>query len=196
LDRIKQLINGFDWHDFLSRWSRGLLESGDVLADLPPEVIASQWLGYPGATEDQIAQAEARLGTTLPPSYRAFLKASNGWRYAGILVGRLWSTEEIEWFAVRHQEDWIDPWIEGAGNPPPVPDDEYFVYGESQDSANIREEYLQTALEISAERNGGIYLLNPQVVTPEGEWEAWFFANWLAGADRYRSFQEMMQARR
>ncbi len=39
-----------------------------------------------------------------------------------------------------------------------------------------------------------IYLLNPQVVTEEGEWEAWFFANWLPGAARYRSFQEMMEA--
>jgi hypothetical protein len=31
------------------------------------------------------------------------------------------------------------------------------------------------------------------VVTPDGEWEAWFFANWLPGANRYRSFWEMLQ---
>jgi hypothetical protein len=34
------------------------------------------------------------------------------------------------------------------------------------------------------------------VVTPEKEWEAWFFANWLPGAARYRSFREMMKAER
>ena len=55
-------------------------------------------------------------------------------------------------------------------------------------------EYLQTALEISDVGDAGIYLLNPQVVTEEGEWETWFFANWLPGATRYRSFQELMEA--
>ena len=34
--------------------------------------------------------------------------------------------------------------------------------------------------------------LNPQVVTPEGEWEAWYFGNALPGARRYRNFEEMM----
>jgi hypothetical protein len=30
-------------------------------------------------------------------------------------------------------------------------------------------------------------------VAKDGEWEAWFFANWLPGATRYRSFQGMME---
>jgi hypothetical protein len=34
------------------------------------------------------------------------------------------------------------------------------------------------------------------VVFADGEWEAWFFANWLPGASRYRSFAEMMEAER
>lgn len=38
-----------------------------------------------------------------------------------------------------------------------------------------------------------ILLLNPQVITSEGEWEAWFFSNWGPGADRYPSFWELMQ---
>src|SRR5262249_28866812 len=33
-------------------------------------------------------------------------------------------------------------------------------------------------------------LLNPMVVWPDGEWEAWFFANWLPGAARYPSFAD------
>jgi hypothetical protein len=53
---------------------------------------------------------------------------------------------------------------------------------------------LRTALEISDWGDSAICLLNPQVVTPEGDWEAWFFANWLPGANRYRSFWELMQA--
>jgi HEAT repeat protein len=48
-------------------------------------------------------------------------------------------------------------------------------------------------LQISAIGDAAVYLLNPQVITKNGEWEAWFFANWLPGAHRYRSFQELMQ---
>ena len=56
----------------------------DLEDEIAPEVIASRWLGYPGATEEQIMNLETRLGRKLPPSYRAFLKASNGFRQPGI----------------------------------------------------------------------------------------------------------------
>jgi len=46
-------------------------------------VVASGWLGFPGATEAETAAAEAHLGVTLPPSYRAFLRVSNGWHRPG-----------------------------------------------------------------------------------------------------------------
>jgi hypothetical protein len=106
----------------------------------------------------------------------------------------MWSTEEIEWFSTRNQQ-WIDAYTQlptPYDSLPTVPDDRYFVYGDKQDSAWFRTEYLQTTLEISDVGDSAIMLLNPQVVTPEGEWEAWFFANWLPGARRYRSFWEMM----
>lgn len=198
-------MNSFDWESFLRQWSQEILESIDRDREsLPPEVIESSWLGYAGATEEQIAQAEARLGSTLPPSYRAFLKVSNGWRQTTPFINRLWSVEEIEWFATRHQ-DWIDAWSEKSGHfSSKSPDDnavtlsvsdkEYFVYGDEQDCSKIRIEYLQTALEISKRGEAAIYLLNPQVVTAEGEWEGWFLGDWLPGADRYPSFQAMMQA--
>ena len=72
-----------------------------------------------------------------------------------------------------------------------IPDEDYFVYGEHQKEV-FRLEYLQTALEISDSIESAVYLLNPQVVTVDGEWEAWFLASW-EGARRYRSFWEMMQ---
>ena len=68
------------------------------------------------------------------------------------------------------------------------------TYGEAQDCSKLRIEYLQTTLEISQKGDSAIYLLNPEVITTEGEWEAWFFADWLPGADRYSSFCDMMQA--
>jgi hypothetical protein len=198
-------MSSFNWERFLKRWSQEIIGSiGESRRDLPPDVLKSGWLGYPGATEQQIASAEARLGKTLPPSYRAFLKVTNGWRQTPLFSNTLWSVAEIEWFAVRHQA-WIDAFWKKTDQRPsessnakaPTPstsDADYFVYGDEQDCSKIRIEYLQTALEISQRGDGVIYLLNPQIVTPDGEWEAWFFGDWLPGADRYRSFQDMMQA--
>ena len=203
-------MSTFDWESFLRQWSQELIESiQDDQNQLPLEVIESNWLGYPGATQEQINRAETRLEVRLPPSYREFLQVSNGWRQTTPFIDRLWSTEELEWFALRHQT-WIDNFIAGylARNYrnsfingsedrrviPSISNTEYFTYGEAQDCSKLRIEYLETALEISQKGDSAIYLLNPQVTTAEGEWEAWFFADWLPGADRYPSFCEMMQA--
>jgi hypothetical protein len=75
---------------------------------------------------------------------------------------------------------------------PTVSDKKYFVYDDTQDPAHLRVEYLTTALQISPTGDSAVYLLNPRVVAEDGEWEAWFFANWLPGATRYRSFVEMI----
>lgn len=186
----------FAWQELLTQWSRELRAADEFMEDIPLDVIASGWLGYPGAKEDQIAQAETRLGTKLPPSYREFLKVTNGWRQLNSFIYKLWSTVEVEWFAVRHQDDWINPWVEGytssGSDPVSISDEEYLVYGEEQDGSIMRIEYLQTALEISDTGDAAILLLNPQVLTTEGEWEAWFFASWIPGAKRYQSFWEMM----
>lgn len=201
-------MNSFNWESFLRQWSRELLDSmTDNQEKLPPEVIESKWLGYPGATEEQIARAEFRLGMALPPSYREFLKVTNGWRQTTPFIYRLWSTEDIEWFCVRHQ-GWINAFIERYGNTslnldcsgngrlvtPSIPDADYLIYGNEQDCSKLRVEYLHKVLEISDIGESTIYLLNPQVMTEDGEWEAWFFGDWLPGADRYPSFQEMMLA--
>jgi SMI1 / KNR4 family (SUKH-1) len=189
----------FDWEHFLRQWSREMIESiGDEWSKLPLKVKKSGWLGYAGATEEQISAAEARIGMALPPSYRSFLKVSNGWRQTTPFIHKIWSLQEIEWFAVRHHL-WIEAFSEKLGylsseGVSAISDEEYFVYGDEQDCSRLRIEYLSTALEISKRGEGAIYLLNPQVINSEGEWEAWFFGDWLPGSDRYPSFQAMMQA--
>ncbi|MGH2459143.1 MAG: SMI1/KNR4 family protein, partial [Chloroflexota bacterium] len=136
------------------------------------------------------------LGAILPPSYQEFLRVTNGWRTIGDEVGRLLSIDEVGWLRVRHPET-IRDWLEGArsqGESLDVPDEKYFVYGRDQLADTVRLEYLSAALEISAEAfDGGVFLLNPEVRTPSGDWEAWFLAPWLAGAARYRSFWELME---
>jgi len=183
-----------DWRSFLETWSRELIDAG-ASPDLPTEVVESGWLGFPGATDEQLSLAEARLGIGLPPSYRDFLAVSNGWRLTGNFIWRLWSTEEIDWFRVRNAE-WIEAYvdpIDGLGGLS-LTDEEYLVYGETQDSVRFRVEYLESALEVSDIGDSAIFLLNPKVLTRNGEWEAWFFGNWLPGANRYRSFAALMEA--
>jgi hypothetical protein len=183
----------FNWQDFLERYSRSLLDDDSIRGQQSPETLNSEWLGFPGASIQEIRIVEDRLGVSLPPSYRRFLQTSNGWRNAGAFIYRMWSTTEIAWFKERHKA-WINAYTGPKPIQPTVSDQDYFVYGAQQDPITLRVEYLQTALEISDVGDSCIYLLNPKVVTEGGEWEAWFFANWLPGAVRYRSFQELMEA--
>src|SRR3954471_13970876 len=131
----------YEWQPFLARWSRELLASPyyrepSYYYQAPsPEAAATGWLGYPPANEADLAALEARLGVAVPPSYGEFLRVTNGWGKTTPFIDHLWSTEEVDWFAVRNQ-DWIDAWLEGwtAGGYAPdlVPDEEYRVYGADQ----------------------------------------------------------------
>ena len=191
-------MTSVDWASWLAQWNRELLERLDLTKynafiepDITPDVIAAGWLGYPGATEAQIANLEARLGVPLPPSYRAFLSVSNGFRQPGMIVPRLLTSAEVEWFRVRNQ-DTIDTWV--AGLERSLRDAPHILAGEPDPF----ERYLPTALEISACETVGtaIYLLNPKIIAPDGEWEALYFAHWIPGAERYPSFWALMQAER
>ena len=170
----------YDWRPFLEQYSRDLIAKRQPIDsdDWPDEVIGSGWVGYPGATEAQITALETRIGARLPPSYRQFLAVSNGWRNTGAFIYKMWSAEEVEWFRVRNQE-WIDIWNS-------IDDDDSYPDHEGRG--------MKTALEISDTGDAAILLLNPQVITPDGEWEAWFFSNWNPGARRYASFWDLMHA--
>ena len=190
-----------NWLDFLQQWNEEALNilaslqkyNSSFLTELEQEFLQRKTLSQSGATKSQIQFLENRLGTKLPPSYVDFLSTSNGWIQLAMDVddGLLWSTEEVVWFREQDPE-WIEAWDCDPNDT--VPDSDYFVYGEKQDCVHLRTKYLRTALAISPCIESAVYLLNPQIVTPEGEWEAWYFGNALPGADRYRSFLEMMIA--
>ncbi len=183
-----------DWEAWLTAWNRQLLASYDpreynafVDSAVTAEVIASGWLDCPGANEQQLAAVEGRLGTPLPPSYRSFLQASNGFLQPGVIVPRLLGTDEVDWFRIAHQET-IDAWTLGADASP----------AGLASGPDTFEHYLPSALQVSAvERVGtAVYLLNPMAVDGEGEWEAFYFAHWVPGVNRYASFRALMHAER
>jgi len=61
-----------------TEWDAALRALLPAYARLVPEAEARGSVLRPGATEDEIVAAEARLGVTLPPSYRSFLAVSQG----------------------------------------------------------------------------------------------------------------------
>ncbi|MEG4803366.1 SMI1/KNR4 family protein [Microcoleus sp. ARI1-B5] len=186
----------FDWESQIREWSCKRIEclTESEKEELPPEIIESGYLGYPGATEEQIIAAEARLGVTFPPSYRQFLTNSNGLHSPSNngFYFEFYPTEEVDWYVLTAPE-FVDEIIEIF--PEPVTDEEYFVYAsEIQYDLKFRPEYLQTALQISCEDNGVVFLLNPRIILQSGEWEAWCCNFSTAfGIFRYRSFAEMME---
>lgn len=181
-----------DWSTWLQEWNRTLLDGltpdqpGEADPDLTPEIVSSGWLGAPGASEAELAALEARLGTPLPPSYRSFLQASDGFIQPNVLVPRLLASREVDWFRSGHQ-DTIDAWTVGTS-----------LGGAPASDPDSFEQCLPTALQVSAVEHAGtaVYLLNPKVVGADGEWEAFYFAHWVPGADRYPSFRALMEAER
>ena len=177
----------YDWEGWLRDWNAMLL-GGDPEPDtaephVTAEILASGWLGAPGATEEQVAAVETRLGVPLPPSYRSFLLTSNGFLQPTNLVPRLLSTDEVDWFSARHQ-DVINAWSLGVR-----------LGGSAANDPASFEHYLPTALQVSEIEHGGtaVYLLNPRVVDESGEWEAFYFAHWIPGVVRFPSFSALME---
>jgi len=189
-----------DWQKLMTAWNQAILQSR-FRERLPIDLLQKGWLGRPGASQEQIEQLQQRLGgVRLPPSYQTFLAFTNGWdgRLTQFIKG-LWPSDSVSWYSEK-SSDLIEAWFIGETNNYTRPlmtisDEDYLVYGEMQYTFRIRSEYLKTALEISAiDDDGQILLLNPKIITEDGEWEAWFFAPWMPGAKRYRTFWELMQA--
>jgi hypothetical protein len=181
-----------EWWQALADMSRQLLADESLRAELDEAMVRSGWLGFSGASREGIESAEKRLGRALPGSYRDFLRVSDGWQRGPNFPYRWFGANEIDWFRVKEPE-WVRIWTEEtAVIEENIPDDKYFVYGQEQDSVSMRREYLNDCLQVAEPIDGYVYLLNPDVVTAEGEWEAWLFGNKLAGATRYRSWRDLV----
>jgi hypothetical protein len=159
-------LNSESWSLFLKKFTNGANNSG--------------------ASEQQLVKAESKLKVKLPPSYRAFLSASNGWQISsGELVLR--AVEDIRWFRKEHK-DWYEAY-QMTAEPLCVLEKDYFDYTK-QDCAVFDIKHFAQTLCISEIADDAVLLLNPMVVWPDGEWETWFFSNSSPGATRYRSFAD------
>jgi hypothetical protein len=123
----------------------------------------------PARPKRRCEKAEARLDTSLPPDYRAFLRATNGLDGLADWVTRLRPAGELAWLRDEDPE-LIEIWAEAADD-----------------------DSLHRTLVLSDEEDGARVLLNPAAVADDGEWEAWFFAHWVPGAEPYPSFRSLVE---
>jgi cell wall assembly regulator SMI1 len=96
-----------DWKTFLSRWSRELMNT-ELASRVEPRPDSPDWLGYAPASEEEIRKLEARLGLALPPSYRAFLLTSNGWRRTTSFIGSIRPVGEVTWLRLEDRPTHVD----------------------------------------------------------------------------------------
>ncbi|MFJ2020647.1 SMI1/KNR4 family protein [Streptomyces nodosus] len=172
----------FDWRSFLLRWSGEWADSlpdGETRGEDEEAARQARWLGFPPASEEQIAAMEERLGRRMPPSYREFLKVSDGWRHAGGFVGLLAGTEDARWHDNESgladiSEEYLD---EDAGP-------------EERREADI----WRRGLQLDVKSDITYVLMDPEDVDEGGEWAVYTWASWRAEPpERHANFLEFMR---
>ncbi|MFE2293808.1 SMI1/KNR4 family protein [Streptomyces sp. NPDC059452] len=173
----------FDWRPFLLKWSEEWADS------LPDEEIRGEddetarrtrWLGFPPASEERIAAMEERLGRRMPPSYREFLKVSDGWRHAGGFVWLLAGTRDAHW----HDNE------SGLAD----------MFEEYLDEDSEPEEWREAALwrrglQLDVESDITHVLMDPDDVDEDGEWAVYTWSSWRAAPpERHANFLAFMRA--
>lgn len=144
-------------------------------------------LGTP-ATEAEVAAAEARLGTRLPPSYRAFLLAVGGLKSPHFEASRLLAPGELRWLRDA-DPDLIGEWTQ--------PVEQFLTFldlpkGEPEEAGGWNMDHLRDALLISPAGEPTVLLLNPRVLDGE-EWQACTLNDWHPGGEVHPSFAAMLK---
>ncbi|WP_424891661.1 SMI1/KNR4 family protein [Streptomyces sp. XH2] len=173
----------FDWRSFLVRWSEEWADAcdpDDAPTDEDEAAQRARWLGFAPASGARIEALEERLGRRLPPSYRAFLEVSDGWRNAGGFVGLLAGTGNAQWY---EDETGFGAEFRSYLREDPSPEElaEVGMWSRS--------------LQLDVESDSTYVLMDPQAVSGDGEWAVYCYKVWAAGPpERYASFRAFMEA--
>jgi HEAT repeat protein len=194
------------WAVLFDDWAAAVLAAAE---ERPSSVFRER------ALPEEVEALELRLGTRLPPSYRAFLLHTNGadafpgWG----IVRRGNSTEpstglhpaaSVGWLRdldrglagwlgdlepAADADAWSHPNFDARG-----PERDYLVPDGKNDPVDAKGGHLRYALAISVNVDGYMTLLDPLAVDADGEWEAWDFGTKLPGAQRFPSFAALLEA--
>ncbi|WP_344629913.1 SMI1/KNR4 family protein [Streptomyces glaucosporus] len=172
----------FDWRSFLRGWSGEWADSltgGEVRDEDDEAARQARWLGFPPAPKERIAAMEERLGRRMPPSYREFLKVSDGWRHAGGFVRLLAGTEDARWHENESElADMAEEHLDEDAGP------------EERWEADI----WRRGLQLDVESDSVHVLMDPEDVDEDGEWAVYTWASWRAAPpERHANFLEFMR---
>ncbi|MFD7439615.1 SMI1/KNR4 family protein [Streptomyces sp. NPDC059861] len=179
----------FEWGPLLERWSEEWLEAlaaeePEEFEELEEDIVRERWLGFAPAGPSGITALEERvrrlgIAAPLPPSLRAFLETTNGWRHAGGFVYLLAGAESIDSYG--------DPY------------DLQRLHEENLDADPSAEEVRLAgmwgrALQLSLDSDMTDVLLDPGDVGADGEWAVYVHHGWSGERpDRHDSFRVFME---
>jgi hypothetical protein len=145
-----------------------------------------KWLGREGASEEAIEDTEKRLNLKFPPSYRQFMKFSNGWSVLSNFVGGLRRVEDVELFSK------VDPFLYEieAGSP------KQFVYKAGLGDIERDSDCIPNLLQIGDPVVDAVTIYMCPKHKNDDEFEVWEFIPWAAAPvmSVYDSFWDFMQA--
>jgi hypothetical protein len=166
------------WDELLQRLSRAaVVENRSVEDAFGPITYApatSTEFMRGAAAPEAMGAAEERLGLALPASYRGFLTVSNGlerYRFPGVAI---LPVEQLAW--LRDAEpDLIE------------------AYTSDGDLDDLAQKLGQSLLIGQHPRDSDRLLLVP-ADDATAEWECWYFAHWVPGEIRHRTFRHFIES--
>jgi|GEM_PF-2607673 len=215
IGKMSELNSGYtssmaDWHRFLKCWSssvEAVNQSTEEGTSFERDGARDVNLNNTAMNLQLIEKREASLKLKFPASYRDFFAVTRGvWLVKSLgasenvsFPSNFLNADEVGLFREVDKSNW-ESWHRAMGKerPPIVPPDIYYRYGysenrsEKQDDAQFRWEYIENMIKVGELEQGAVILLNPNEITQDGEWEAWLLSP-KSGANRYRSFAELMQ---
>lgn len=122
---------------------------------------------------------EERLGRRMPPSYREFLKVSDGWRYAGEFVWLLAGTKDAHWHDNESGlADMFEEFLDEDAGP------------EERREADL----WRRGLQLDVESDVTHVLMDPEDIDEDGEWAVYTWASWRAAPpERHANFLAFMR---
>ncbi|MFD4700913.1 SMI1/KNR4 family protein [Streptomyces niveus] len=175
------------WESFLNRWNAEWAAAPSTREEAEEdgeggglEEMIEEGLGFPPVGEERIGALEQRLGATLPPSYRSFLAASDGWRRADSAVYLMGTVDGVHWHG--------DPMGFQANY-----EDRLSANSSAQDVVTAG--MWSRALQLSLDSDMTDLLLDPGDVNAEGEWALYVYRGWSGDCPRrFESFGDYMRA--